>query len=123
MFLGLDLGTTNTKALVVDPAGSIVAEGSAPVARVSTPEGGVEQDIDQIWEATCQALREAVSQLPGAAIRAVGISSQGGALQLLDGQSRPLGPVISWLDSRGKPYDRELEDELGEEYLAAHIGL
>ena len=63
MFLGLDLGTTNVKSLVVDPGGSIVAQGSAPVTRSTTPDGGVEQDIDQIWEATCRAIRGAVERL------------------------------------------------------------
>jgi len=122
MFLGLDLGTTNAKALVVDRGGRVVASGSAAVSRQCTPDGGVEQDIEQIWHATCQAVRQAASAVDAAAIEAVGVSSQGGALQLLDGEDRPLGPVISWLDSRGRPFDEQLVRELGEEFFAAHAG-
>ena len=122
MFLGLDLGTTNVKVLVVDHDGSIAAEGSAPVARTTTPDGGVEQDINQIWGATCAAIRQAVCQTPDQSIQAVGISSQGGAVQLLNAQDEPIGPVISWLDARGKPFDRQLEEQLGESYLVAHTG-
>ncbi len=122
MFLGIDLGTTNVKALAVDARGTIAAQGSAPVNRTTTPGGGVEQDIDQIWEATCQAIREAAGQVSSEDIRAIGISSQGGALQLLGAVGEPLGPVISWLDSRGRRFDRDFEQRMGEEYLVAHTG-
>jgi len=46
MFLGVDLGTTNVKALVVDAGGRIGAAASAAVERFYTPDGGVEQDIE-----------------------------------------------------------------------------
>ncbi|MHB8899919.1 MAG: xylulokinase [Thermoguttaceae bacterium] len=122
LFLGLDLGTTNVKALVVDAHGAIAAQGSAPVLRTTTPDGGVEQDLEQIWQATCAAIAEAAGGMPGSKIGALGISSQGGALQLLDSSDEPLGPVISWLDGRGAPFDRQLEEEMGEEWLVAHTG-
>ncbi len=122
MFLGLDLGTTNVKALVVDARGAIVAQGSSPVLRTTTPDAGVEQDIEQIWDATCRAIGEAAGQVAGKEIRAVGISSQGGALQLLGSEEEPMGPVISWLDGRGRPFDRQFEQEVGQEWLVAHIG-
>ena len=122
MYLGLDLGTTNVKVLAVDGDGRTMGEGSAPVPRVTTPEGGVEQDIDEIWDATLTAMRQATGRLDAAAIRAIGVSSQGGALGLLDDRGRPLGRVISWLDGRGQPFDRQLEEELGTDYLAEHLG-
>ncbi len=122
MFLGLDLGTSNVKVLVVEPDGSVAAEGSAPVTRSTTPEGGVEQDIDQIWDATCQAIQQALRHTDGQPVQAVGVSSQGGAMQLLDAHERPLGRVISWLDTRGSPFDRQLEEQWGEAYLVAHTG-
>ena len=122
MYLGIDLGTTNVKALAVNSHGTIVAQGSAPVQRTATPDGGVEQDIEQIWNATCEAIHEVTGQVTCTEIQAVGISSQGGALQLLDSCAEPLGPVISWLDGRGKQYDRQFEEQVGEEYLIEHIG-
>ena len=122
MFLGLDLGTTNVKVVVVDHDGSLVSQGTAPVDRTTTPDGGVEQDIDQIWDAACQAIREAVANVDAAKIQAVGISSQGGAMQLLDGDEKPIGRVISWLDERGRPFDRQIEAQWGESYLVEHTG-
>lgn len=121
MFLGIDLGTTNVKAVVVRRDGQVVARGSAPVDRRNTPDGGVEQDIEQIWGAACQAIRLA-AQGAGAAVEAVGVSSQGGALQLLDRNGRPLGPVVSWLDGRGRAFDELLIDQLGQDFFAKHLG-
>jgi xylulokinase len=121
-FLGLDLGTTNAKALIVGLEGAILARGSAPVRRSTKPDGGVEQDLDQIWDATCAAIGAAAGQSPADQIEAVGISSQGGALQLLSAQDEPMGRVISWLDGRGKRFDREFEQRMGQEYLVAHTG-
>lgn len=122
MFVGLDLGTTNIKALVVDARGEVVAEGSAPVRRFCTPDGGVEQDIDEIWQSSCRALREAVGQVEAGSIRALGISSQGAAIQLLDEHDQPTARVISWLDGRGRAFDDQLTATLGEEFFARRLG-
>jgi len=84
LYLGLDLGTSNVKAVVVDRSGRLLAQAAAPVERVALPGGAVEQDIEQIWSATCQALRAAAARVDARQIAAVGVSSQGGALQLLD---------------------------------------
>lgn len=122
MFLSVDLGTTNVKALVVDAEGRVVAEGSAPIDRYYTPDGGVEQDIEEIWEATCTAIREAAGKQNPAGVAAIGISSQGAAIQFLDEQDQPVGRVISWLDGRGRPFDQEITDQLGEGFFVEHIG-
>ena len=122
MFLGLDLGTTNVKAVVVDDEGRVAASGSAALQRYHTPDGGVEQDIEEIWAAACGAVRRTVGELDASEIRAVGVSSQGGAMQLLGADDRPVGRVISWLDGRGRPFDRQLTDELGEAFFARHAG-
>lgn len=122
MLLGLDLGTTNVKALVTDAAGRHLSEGACPVRLFQMGSGGVEQDIEEIWNATRTAVREAVRSVDGAGIRAVGVSSQGGALQLLDARGQPLGRVISWLDQRGTPFNDALVNELGQEWFAQRLG-
>ena len=122
LYLGMDLGTTNVKVLAVDESGRVVAEGSSPVERFVTADGGVEQDIDRIWDAVLDALRRTAQAVDLSEAKALGISSQGGALQLLDDDSRPVGRVISWLDGRGGPYDESLTAELGEAFFAEHTG-
>ncbi len=122
MLLGLDLGTTNVKAVVCGGDGGIIARGSAPCEVRCVGEGGVEQDIEDIWSAAVSAIRGAGEGADLSAVRAVGVSSQGGALQMLDGAENPVGPVISWLDGRAEPYTRELSEELGRDWFARHIG-
>lgn len=121
-YLGLDLGTTNIKVLFTDQAGEVVSEGSAGIVRYDTSDGGVEQDIDQIWQATCDAIKRAISGFDAAEIQAVGVSSQGGAIQPLDDNDKPLGRVISWLDPRGAKCDKMLTEELGTEFFRKNIG-
>jgi len=121
MLLGLDLGTTNVKALVTDPAGKPLARGSSPVQLYRLAGGGVEQDIEEIWQATLAALREATGSVDAAQIRAVGVSSQAGAMQVLDRKGCPLGRVISWLDQRGRSFDEQLTGELGKPWFLERI--
>ncbi|UCD28767.1 MAG: hypothetical protein JSV03_17095 [Planctomycetota bacterium] len=122
MLLGLDLGTTNIKALIVDLDGKVVAQGSKPVSLRHTDDGGIEQDIEEIWQATLQSIKSAAKQIDFARVRAVGISSQGGAIQVRDPSGRCIGPVISWMDNRGGPFDKQLQKNVGEEWLIAHLG-
>src|SRR5512142_918679 len=98
MLLGLDLGTTNVKALVTDSAGRRLGEGACGVRLYQAGAGGVEQNIEEIWSATLTAITKAVRSVGPEGIQAVGVSSQGGALQVLDAQGRSAGRVISWLD-------------------------
>ena len=122
MFVGLDLGTTNIKAVLVDAAGAVIARSGAPVGIVHTPDGGVEQDIDDIWSATLTAMKTLGSPGQRAAVQAIGISSQGGAMQISDPAGRPLVPVIGWMDGRGRSYDEALTAERGSEWFVEHIG-
>ena len=122
MLLGLDLGTTNIKALVTDFGGHRLGEGVRPIERYDGEGGKVEQDIEEIWQAALEAMDMAVRDMDPAGIKAIGVSSQGGAMQLLDARRRPAGRVISWLDRRGQPFDRELTKELGQEWFAKRIG-
>ena len=122
MFIGLDLGTTNVKTVAVAADGSVQARASAPVELHHVADGGVEQEMEEIWSAALSALRSLgdATNLRGA--DALGVSAQGGAIQILDGHDRPIGRVISWLDSRGKKRDRGITQRLGHDWLAEHTG-
>lgn len=122
MLLGLDLGTTAVKALAVDPHGLVIARESAPVPIVHLGDGGVEQDIDDIWAAVLAALEALAGKADLGGVRAMGVSSQGGALQVCDGAGRPVGKVISWLDGRGRPYNARLTEELGPDWFGRRTG-
>ncbi|MEN6494239.1 MAG: FGGY-family carbohydrate kinase [Thermoguttaceae bacterium] len=121
LLLGLDLGTTNVKAVVTTGEGRVLAQGSAPVQLFHVGHGAVEQDLEEIASAALAAIRAAADGVDASRIRAIGVSSQGGAMQILDGQGRPSGRVVSWLDRRGSPYDDAITAELGRTWLVDHI--
>lgn len=121
-YLGVDVGTTNVKAMLVDADGRILARGTAPVQIFHTGPDGVEQDIEDIFHATVTAIGQVRSQADCSCVQAIGISSQGGALQPLDRANRCAGRVISWLDGRGLPYDSALTARLGSDFFAHHTG-
>jgi len=122
MLLGLDLGTTNIKALCVNEDGTVVSQGSSPVDIQHLPDGAVEQDIEQIWQSTLDAIRQAGQNADLSSVRAIGISSQGGAIQIRSEDGQCVGKVISWLDFRGAPYDEQLTKDMGEEWFTPRVG-
>ena len=99
MLLGLDLGMSSAKALLLDERGEAVAEaGSACEVKRPRP-GWAETHPDRWWEAIVAAAR----QLPGekrAAVRGIGLSGQMHGVTLCDAAGAPLRPAILWLDGR-----------------------
>ena len=124
LYLGLDVGTTNVKAVVLDASGAIRASGSAavPVHLVGTI--GVEQDIGEIRDAVASALAEAVRGCgPEAArIAAIGVSAQGGAIQLVGADGEPKGPVIGWQDARGIVHGQQVLGRRSPRWFQRRIG-
>ncbi|HEY2590225.1 MAG TPA: FGGY family carbohydrate kinase, partial [Steroidobacteraceae bacterium] len=75
MYLGIDIGTSSIKAVIVDDRNVIVAQGSAPL-EVSRPAPGFsEQDPESWWRATAVAVAALPSDVR-AAVRALGLSGQ-----------------------------------------------
>ena len=102
MLLGLDLGTTNVKALVTDRAGQPLARGSCPVQLFRLADGGVEQDIEEIWRATLAAIQQALRAVdPARVSRPSASPARAARCKSWIGNGQPLGRVISWLDQRG----------------------
>ena len=99
--LGIDLGTSSVKALLLDDD-RIVASASAPLAVSRPAPGWSEQDPDAWWQATCDCLDALQSSHPKAlsAVAAIGLSGQMHGATLLDEQDRVLRPCILWNDGR-----------------------
>lgn len=98
-FLGIDLGTSSVKVVLIDRTGEEVAKAQVhyPVQRPHA--GWAEQDPATWWKATAQAVREVLSPASHT-VSAVGLSGQMHGLVLLDDKGQPLRPAIIWSDGR-----------------------
>ncbi len=117
--LGIDIGTSGTKALVCNLRGKVLATSTADHDLASPQPGWSEQDPRQWWTATCAATRAAVQKAkvkPGS-IKGIGLSGQmhGSVFLAEDGPetAEPLRPAILWNDQRTFAECAELEKAAG----------
>ncbi len=100
MYLGLDLGTSGLKALLMDGDQSLVAEASAPLV-VSRPHDGWSEQTPADWIAAAETvLDQLAAETDLGAIRGIGLSGQMHGATLLDATDEVLRPCILWNDTR-----------------------
>jgi xylulokinase len=97
--LGLDLGTSSAKAVVIDTGGKLLSQASAGYAVTSTMAGYAESEPAHWWSAVTACAREAV-QAAGAQPSAIGLSGQMHGLVMTSRHGRALRPALLWADSR-----------------------
>ncbi|HEY4828199.1 MAG TPA: xylulokinase [Solirubrobacteraceae bacterium] len=118
--VGIDVGTTATKGLAVDPDGTVLARAEASYA-LSTPKPGwAEQDPEDWWRATESVLAE-LAQAAGDP-DGIGLSGQMHGLVAMDAENRVLRPAILWNDQRTQAECDEIESTIGLERLIALTG-
>jgi len=100
--LGIDIGTTATKVILVDLAGHIVAETEKPATLQSPQAGWAEEDADQWWDNVCAAVPECLRMagVEARQVMAVGASGMVPTVVLLDEQGKVLHPSIQQNDAR-----------------------
>ena len=98
---GIDVGNTNTKVVLVDEDGAVLARASRPTA--TTLRGSIgEQDAEAVWDAVGDALSELAASAVGVAdVRTVGVCSQYSSTVAVGADLRPLAPMITYFDTRG----------------------
>ncbi|STR69945.1 Xylulose kinase [Raoultella ornithinolytica] len=121
MYLGIDLGTSEVKALVIDENNAVVASHSAPLTIQRPHPHWSEQAPQAWWEATeylVATLREKCGH-HWSAIKAVGLSGQMHGAVLLDSGGEVIRPAILWNDTRCAQECRELEERAPELHQVA----
>lgn len=111
MYLGIDLGTSAVKTVLVDDAQRVIASESRPLTTASPQAGYYEQDPAQWIDAAFATLDALKATHPGelAAVEGIGLSGQMHGATLLDASLRPLRPCILWNDGRAALECRILE--------------
>ena len=115
LFLGLDVGTSGVKAVLVSPSGDVRASATTPLALTTLHPGWAEQDPLDWWEASVASIRAARSEVPDATIAAVGISGQMHSSVFLDRGGDVVRPALLWCDGRTTEECREIERRVGGE--------
>src|SRR6185437_550938 len=98
--LGLDLGTSSAKAVVLDTGGTVLAQASAGYPVTSAQPGYAESDPELWWQAVAGCAREAVAAAGGSPPVAIGLSGQMHGLVMTAADGRALRPALLWADSR-----------------------
>ncbi|GAA3874136.1 xylulokinase [Celeribacter arenosi] len=100
MYIGLDLGTSGLKAILIDEDQTILAEANAPLTN-ERPHDGWSEQSPQSWLAACDDVMAALGAKSDLnAVRGIGLSGQMHGATLLDDHDNVLRPCILWNDTR-----------------------
>jgi xylulokinase len=119
-FLGMDVGTGGTRAIVVDAAGKLISGASSEHAPFKTAHPGwAEQDPEDWWRAAQEAIRGAIAAAPEPhqPIAAIGLTGQMHGAVMLDASGAVLRPSLIWCDTRTQPQCDWLTEKIGYEKL------
>ena len=117
--LGIDVGTSGVKVILVGEEGEITANLTEEYETSSPRPQWSEQHPDDWWDATCRAVRQALlqSECRPADLRGIGLSGQMVGLVALDEQGQVIRPCILWNDQRSAPQTEELTAQIGQETI------
>lgn len=114
MYIGIDLGTSGVKAILLNEQGDVVASQTQKLT-VSRPHPlWSEQDPEQWWLATDRAVKALAQQHSLSEVKALGIAGQMHGATLLDNQQKVLRPAILWNDGRCAKECEILENQVPE---------
>lgn len=129
-FIGIDVGTGSARAGVFDEAGTLLASAKRPITIWHEPGNIVEQSGEQIWQAVCESVREAVSSggIPLSAVAGIGVDATC-SLVVVSADGMPVSVsrsgeadrnVIVWMDHRAAGEAAEING--GEHEVLRYVG-
>ncbi len=118
LFIGIDLGTSAVKLLLVDESGTIQKSVTREYPLSFPKPGWSEQDPADWWNAVCSGVRELTESADRDAIRGIGCGGQMHGLVALDAQDNVIRPAILWNDGRTSEETEWLNTVIGKEKLS-----
>jgi xylulokinase len=108
--LAIDFGTSGPKVGLVDDAGRVLASAFEHIATLLLPGGGAEQDANEWWRSVLRTAKRVLAQarVPPKSVMAVACTAQYASTVAVDRAGEPLMNAITWLDTRGAPYNQRI---------------
>ena len=122
--VGIDIGTSGTKGVLMDREGKIYARAGREYSIDIPQPGWAEQDPKMWWEAAIRVIREVINKLEvdPQQIRGIGLSGQMHGAVFLDKNLQPFRPAIIWADQRSSSQCEFIYQKIGKERLAELTG-
>jgi xylulokinase len=110
MYIGLDLGTSGLKGILIDEDQVVLAEATAALT-VQRPHEGQSEQAPSDWIAAAETVMDALSVHGLSGVRGIGLSGHMHGATVLDAADQVLRPCILWNDTRAAEEARELDDD------------
>ncbi len=120
--IGIDIGTSGAKGVLLGAAGAVLARASATYPLLTPRPGWTEQEPEAWWQATVTVLQQLCAAAQGQAIAAVGLSGQMHGSVFLDRDGDPIRPALLWNDARTHAECDEIDARVGRERVIAITG-
>ena len=120
--IGIDLGTSSVKLLLVSDEGKTVNTVSRSYPLEFPHPGWSQQDPLKWWDAVCDGIPELIRDIDAGEVAGIGTAGQMHGLVALDADGNVLRPAILWNDGRTSEETDYLNNEIGKEFLLSHTG-
>ncbi len=121
-FIGIDLGTSGVKLLLVSANGGILNQTSQDYPLLRPREGWTEQEPSLWWDAVCLALDGLLKGQDKSAVKGISFGGQMHGLVAVDVRGEVIRPCILWNDSRTEKQTEYLNGVIGKDKLSAYTG-
>ena len=122
LYIGIDLGTSSVKLMLVDCEGEIQNTVTKEYPVFYPRSGWSEQNADDWWGAICEALPELLCGFDAQSVKGIGVAGQMHGLVILDEADRVIRPTILWNDGRTGKETAYLNEVVGKETLFEYTG-
>lgn len=121
-YIGIDLGTSGVKLLLVSASGKIIAETSKTYNVLYPNLGWTEQNPEDWWRATLDGLTELLAGQNTECIKGISFGGQMHGLVVLDKEDKVIRPCILWNDGRTEKQTTYLNEKIGKDKLSEYTG-
>jgi xylulokinase len=123
-FLGLDVGTSSTKVILIDVSGKVLAADAPEYPFVTPRPLWAEADPEDWWKATIAGIKSVLAKAgkTGSDVAGIGLSGQMHGLVMLDKEGKVLRPCIMWNDQRTAAECAEITQTIGRDKVLAITG-